>query len=135
MRLISEDKEAGLDILRLEGDIDIHFAPALRALLQAKSQRNCPALLLDFSRVDFIDSVGIAAILEYLRDVTNRGDRFCIGGLSPALRTIFGVVGLGSVMPVYTDAAKAKEAAIGNTLPQPSTPLFTPGAQHVASAA
>jgi anti-anti-sigma factor len=135
MRLISEDKEAGLDILRLEGDIDMHFAPALRSLLHGKSQRNCPALLLDLSRVDFIDSVGIAAILEYLRDVTNRGDRFCIGGLSPTLRTIFEVVDLGSVMPVYTDAAKAKEAAIRNILPQPSTPLFTPGAQHFVSAA
>ena len=124
MRLIDEYRERGVDVLRLEGDIDMHFAPALRALLQGKARRKCPALLLDMSGVNFIDSVGVAAILEYLRDATDYGGWFCIGGLTEPLRIIFEVVGLGKVMPVYIDAAKAKEALVSKRLPQVSTPLF-----------
>src|SRR4051794_39239663 len=124
MRLTDEWHENGIDVLRLAGEIDVHFAPALRALLQGKAERKCPTLLLDMSGVDFIDSLGLAAILEYLRDASASGTRFCIGGLSPSLRTILEVVGLGKVMPVYTDVAKAKQAVISNDLPQVSMPIF-----------
>ena len=128
MRLVDEYNESGVDVLRLAGDIDVHFAPGFRALLHAKAKRNCPALLLDMSGVDCIDSAGVAAILEYLRDATECGARFCIGGLTPTLRAIFEVVGLGKVMPIYTDAAKAKEALIANRLPPASSPLFAAAA-------
>ena len=128
MRLTDEYQEAGVDVLCLQGDIDMHFAPTLRALLQAKANRKCPALLLDMSGVDFIDSTAVAAILGYLRDATESGARFCIGGLSEPLRVIFEVVGLGKVMPVYGDADKAKQALSAGRLPQVSTPLFASAA-------
>jgi anti-sigma B factor antagonist len=128
MRLLQEYKENGVDILHLGGEIDMHFAPTLRAILRAKHNSNCRALLLDMSKVEFVDSVGLAAILEYLRDATEAGSRFCIGGLSEPLRTIFEVVGLGRVMPVYADAAKAKAAFLANDVPQPSMQLFAAAA-------
>jgi anti-sigma B factor antagonist len=128
MKLLKECDEAGVEILCLGGDIDMHFAPTLRLLLQGKARNKCPALLLDLSSVDFIDSVGMAAILEYLRDATDAGAQFCIGGLNEALRSIFEVVGLGKVMPVYVDAAKAKQAMMRNQIPEVSTPLFATAA-------
>ena len=128
MRLLREYSEAGVDVLCLGGEIDMHFAPTLRALLQVKAREKCPALLLDLTRVEFIDSVGVAAILEYLRDATDQGARFCIGGLSEPLRLIFEVVGLAMVMPVYRDAARAKQAIASGQLPQVSMPLFASAA-------
>ncbi|HEX8678530.1 MAG TPA: STAS domain-containing protein [Chthoniobacterales bacterium] len=128
MRLLQEYTQDGVDILHLGGDIDMHFAPTLRAVLRAKHNRNCPALLLDLSQVEFIDSVGLAALLEYLRDATDCGSRFCIGGLSESLRTIFEVVGLGKVMPVYADSAKAKAAFLADDVPEPSMRLFAEAA-------
>jgi anti-anti-sigma factor len=80
------------------------------------------------SGVEFIDSVGVAALLEYLRDATDCGARFCIGGLTPAVRATFEIVSIAKVMPVYVDAAKAKEALLSNQLPPVSTPLFAAAA-------
>jgi anti-anti-sigma factor len=128
MRLLREDNHDGIHTLCLGGEIDLHFAPTLRTLLRAKAREKCPALLLDLSGVDFIDSVGLAAILEYLRDATDGGAQFCIGGLSEPLRLIFDVVGLGKVMPVYRDAAMARRAMVGNQLPEVSMPLFASAA-------
>ena len=128
MRLLQEYTEDGVDILHLGGEIDMHFAPTLRAILRAKHNSKCPALLLDMSQVEFIDSVGLAAILEYLRDATEANARFCIGGISESLRTIFEVVGLGRVMPIYRDAAKAKSAFLANDVPEPSMQLFATAA-------
>jgi anti-sigma B factor antagonist len=128
MRLLQEYKQNGVEIVHLSGDIDLHFAPTLRAILKGKSRRNCPALLLDMTQVKFIDSTGVATILEYLRDATNCGGRFCIGGLSDTLRTIFTVVGLPKVMPIYANATKAKTAFLANNVPKPSNQLFAAAA-------
>jgi anti-anti-sigma regulatory factor len=88
--------------------------------------------LLDLSGVEFIDSRGLAAILEYLRDAADGGARFCIGGVSESLRTIFEVVGLGKVMPVYRDAANAKQALVKKHLPELSASLFRKAQDPIA---
>jgi anti-sigma B factor antagonist len=125
---LHEHQDSGVDVLELEGEIDLHYAPAFRDLLQAKVKSNCPALLLDLSRVSFIDSTGIAAILEYLRAATNSRARFCIGGVTEHVATVFRVVQLDKSMPIYMDAAAARDALVHDHLPAPSQPLFASAA-------
>ncbi|HEX8280180.1 MAG TPA: STAS domain-containing protein [Chthoniobacterales bacterium] len=120
--------ENGVDVLQLQGEIDLHYAPVLRALLKAKANSRCRSLLLDFSGVRFIDSTGIAAIVEYLRYSNTFGGRFCIGGLSEVVRTTFEIVRLDKAMPIFADLGKAKEALSYNALPRPSAPVFASAA-------
>ena len=91
----------------LEGDIDLHFAPVLRDMLQGKVKSRCPALILDFCGVDFIDSRGIAAILEYYRDSAENGGKVCLAALSPEVRPIIETVRLETVIPVFPTVSKA----------------------------
>lgn len=125
---LHEYSENGIDILQLGGEIDMHFAPVLHNLLKAKAKNRCPALLLDVSGVGFIDSRGLSAILEYLRDSKQFRGCYCIGGVSEQLRWTFEVIHLDKAMPVFTDVTQAKEALASNCLPMPSHPLFTPAA-------
>jgi anti-sigma B factor antagonist len=127
MRL-HEYTEGSVDVLELEGEIDMHFAPVLRRLLQGKRDASCPALLLDMSAVEFIDSTGLAVILEYVRDTSAYDGRFCIGGVSANLRTIFEIVRLDRAIPIYRDAATAKNALISGVIPAVSEPLFASAA-------
>jgi anti-sigma B factor antagonist len=123
MRL-HEQTQSGVDILRVEGEIDLHFAPVLRQVLSGKAKQRCPALLLDLTAVEFINSSGIAAILEYLREATDNRVPFCIGGVSPKLRPIIELVRLDRSMPVFADAARARDAIVARQLPSVSQPLF-----------
>ena len=127
MRL-HEYTEGGVEILELRGEIDLHYAPVLRKLLRAKADALCPALLLDMTGVEFIDSTGLAVILEYLRDATDNNCRFCIGGISTQLRTIFEIVRLDRTMPIFADATTAKNALISGCVPSVSEPLFATAA-------
>jgi anti-sigma B factor antagonist len=127
MRL-HEYKEGRVDVLELEGEIDMHFAPVLRRLLLGKREKHCPALLLDMSAVEFIDSTGLAVILEYLRDATGYDGRFCIGGISENLRMIFETVRLERVMPIFRDVAAAKHALLSGRIPAVSQPVFASAA-------
>ena len=127
MRL-HEYNQSGVDVLQLAGEIDMHFAPVLRQLLQGKREARCPALLLDLSAVEFIDSTGLAVILEHMRDTSAYDGRFCIGGVSENLRTVFEIVRLDRAMPIFLDATRAKNALISGRVPSVSEPLFASAA-------
>ena len=114
--------------LKLEGEIDLHFAPILRTVLVAKAKAQCPALLLDLTGVEFIDSTGLAAIIEYLRESAKFGGRFCIGGIGEQLRSTFEIVRLDRSMPIFTEAASARDALRRDRLPPASEPLFVSAA-------
>jgi anti-sigma B factor antagonist len=121
---LHEYRENGTDVLALAGEIDLHYAPAFRALLKAKAKTKCRRLLLDLSRVSFIDSTGLAVLIEYLRMSTAFDGRFCLGGIGKELGYIFETIRLDRAMPIFRDVARAKEALASDRLPSVSEPLF-----------
>lgn len=126
MKLIS-DTQGEVCILALAGEIDLHFAPVLRQLLDDKSKCECPALVLDLSEVSFIDSSGIAAILVGLRDAEKFGGIFCIGGISDALKAILHVIRLEMAMAIFSTRAEALAAISARKITKPGRPLFSRG--------
>jgi anti-sigma B factor antagonist len=75
------DQPGGPVLLRLRGELDVHGAPTLRArLLDLMPER--PPLVVDLRGQDFMDSSGLAALLELRSrarqvdwDVSMRGAR------------------------------------------------------------
>ena len=119
MRL-KEQVVEGVHVFALEGDIDMHFSTVLRDLFQGRLKEKCPALVLDFSQVQFIDSRGIATILEYLRDCGEYGGRICLAALSPEVKPIIDTVRLDTVMPIFAAVPEAIVAMKGQLETQPS---------------
>lgn len=125
MHLISDSQER-VRVLALGGDIDFHFAPVLRTLLEEKTKVPSETLVLDLSKATFIDSTGIAAIIEHLRSATRKASLFCIGGMSAAVKEIFEVICLRKVMPVFETKEEALEAIEQKRIGGPETPIFKP---------
>jgi anti-anti-sigma factor len=124
MRLLSDTGDQ-IRILALAGEIDLHFAPVLRALLEEKHEKAAEALVLDLSEVGFIDSTGIAAIIAHLRSAAQFGVKFVIGGMSQAVKEIFEVINLKKAMPVFETREAALQAIRDQRLGDPHEPLFS----------
>ena len=107
MRL-KESHEDGVVIFALSGAIDLHYAPTLRSLFQSKLNERCPALIVDLSAVDFIDSTGLATLIEYHRDAGAHGGIFSLAGINPNLKAIFDVVQLEKGLAIFPTVAEAK---------------------------
>ena len=68
--LITEDLRGNAVVLALKGELDLRTAPHLRVQL-AELVRRCDAdVVLDLEGVAFIDSTGLAAMLNALRRLT-----------------------------------------------------------------
>jgi anti-sigma B factor antagonist len=100
MRWTDTNRE-GFSVLILEGEIDLQHSPEVRVVLQKKIKSRCPALVIDFSAVTYIDSSGLATIVEYFRDSRDFSGKFALVGMNQRVRTIFDLVRLGEFMSVF----------------------------------
>jgi anti-anti-sigma factor len=78
----------------LRGEVDIDTAPRVRADLQALMAHDSAHLLIGCSGRTFIDSTGVAMLLEANRDVEAGGRHMLIVNVPEGSRRVFDVLGL-----------------------------------------
>ena len=77
------------------GEIDHHTAASIRAAIDNAAEINMPSLLiLDFTRVSFMDSSGIGLVMGRYRNLSRRGARLHITGTSPQIYKVMKLSGI-----------------------------------------
>src|SRR5688572_13454530 len=108
----TEERDAQLLTIKLSGEIDLQHSPKLRQLLQSKVSLKAPVILLDFTDVKYIDSSGLATLVEYYKNSRSFSGRLAVAGLSNRVRSIFDLVRLGEVFGIFATVSEAKEALL-----------------------
>jgi anti-sigma B factor antagonist len=96
----------------------------LRSLLVGNVKASCPALVLDLSGVRFIDSAGLAAIIEYFRDTATHDGVLCLSGLNDTLKSMFEIVRLDKLIPIFPTTAQAISAVKAGEVKSPGADFF-----------
>ncbi len=99
------------NVLPLEGEIDLHVSPNVTASLRMMIEKKPKQLIVDLSRVTYIDSSGLAALIEGMQNVEEHGGKFALAGLQETIRTIFEIARLDQVFQIFPDVAAALAAA------------------------
>ncbi|NDE85189.1 MAG: anti-sigma factor antagonist [Verrucomicrobia bacterium] len=107
---ITEKTDGGVLILTVSGEIDLNQSPTLRSTLRAKAAAKTPCLLLDFSAVLYIDSSGLATLIEYYQSSRTFAGKLALCSLAPRVRSSFDLVRLSEVFSIYPDLAAARKA-------------------------
>lgn len=97
------------NVLPLEGEIDLHVSPQVATSLNAMVEEKPKRLIVDLSRVSYIDSSGLAVLIEGMQNVENYGGKFILAGLQDNVRPIFEMARLDQVFVIFphVDAALA----------------------------
>ena len=98
------------NVLPLEGEIDLHVAPRIATSLSAMIEEKPPQLVVDLSRVTYIDSSGLAVLIEGMQNVEGYGGKFSLAGLQENVRPIFEIARLDQVFRIYPDVDAALAA-------------------------
>lgn len=107
---ITEKTEDGVPVMAINGDIDLESSPQLREALKPKIAAKVPKLLLDFAAVNYIDSSGLATLIEYFQGAQAHGGKLGLASLSPRVKNVFEIVRLQEVFSIYPDMASAVAA-------------------------
>jgi anti-sigma B factor antagonist len=95
------------ETITLAGEIDLHRSQEVKEALAAPIQRKTSRILLDLSSVSYIDSSGLAVLIEALQRVLGYGGKFGLFGLQESVRNIFGIARLDQVFQIYPDESAA----------------------------
>lgn len=76
-------------IFDISGDIDLASSPQLRkALLRELRELRMPRVVLNLKAVRYIDSSGVASLVEALKASRDSGSRLVLFGLNSAVREV-----------------------------------------------
>ena len=101
------------NVLPLEGDIDLHVSPVVTESLNAMIKKKPERIVIDLSRVTYIDSAGIAVLILAMQEVEAYGGKFFLSGLQETLRSIFETSRLERVFRIFPDVDAALAASDG----------------------
>lgn len=104
MKVVVEERAPGAYVVKPLGEVDMSTSPELRKVLLPLFRPETRFLLIDLSEVGYMDSSGIATLVEGLQ-LSQRGSiDFALAGLSPSVRAAFEVAHLMEVFRVVQQA-------------------------------
>jgi anti-sigma B factor antagonist len=98
---------AGYVVVEVGGEIDVYTAPKLRDSLNETTGSGHSHIVVDFSRVDFIDSTGLGVLVGVNRRLKAGNGVLRIVCPNDKLMKIFRISGLESVLDLYPSVATA----------------------------
>jgi anti-anti-sigma factor len=87
--VVVEAKTDNAVVLSLVGDLDLAGAPRFVSEAADVLRHGCRALVLDLAAVPFVDSAGLAALLNVLRRATAVKAKMVITGVDDRVRMVF----------------------------------------------
>ena len=93
--------EDGRLTVALNGEIDHHCAKAYIQAISAKIEAYTPDVcVLDFQDVSFVDSSGIAVVINALRSMTQIEGKLILTGISPQPMRVFRASGIDKLVDI-----------------------------------
>jgi anti-sigma B factor antagonist len=98
-------------ILDISGDIDLAHSTEVRRMVLLEFRENrTPRVILNLRDVRYIDSSGVASLVEGLKASRDVGSRLILFGLSPIAHEVLQLSRLLKIFEIYDTEDKALEA-------------------------
>ena len=104
---INIDMKNGVAVLKATGNLDADSVAQFKKEANKIIEEGCFRIVVDFKTLEFVDSMGLGALISLLRKVrTSKGD-LKIASLSKEVRTIFEITRLHCLFEILPDAETA----------------------------
>jgi anti-sigma B factor antagonist len=91
---VLSEKRQEATVLTPRGDIDMSCSPHFREALRQAQESRPKRLVVDMSGVGYMDSSGLATLVEAMKLTRNGGTRLVLSGLSDRVKAIFEIARL-----------------------------------------
>jgi anti-sigma B factor antagonist len=95
-------------VIDITGDIDLSSSPDLRkVLLRELKEKRTPRVIVNLAGVRYIDSSGVASLVEGLKASRDTGLRFALVGLSKGAREVLQLSRLIKIFEIHDNEEQA----------------------------
>jgi anti-sigma B factor antagonist len=110
---LSARNVGGHQVLDVGGEIDVYTAPQLRERLIALVEEGARQVVVDLSRVEFLDSTGLGVLVGALKRLRGVNGDLSLVCAQERLLKIFRITGLNRVFTIFDSIDAATSGANG----------------------
>lgn len=97
-------------VLEVAGEVDVYTAPKLREKLVALVSEGHHDIIVDMTKVDFLDSTGLGVLVGGLKRVLSHDGSLALVCDQERILKIFRITGLTKVFPIHSTLDEALQA-------------------------
>ena len=102
----STEDNQGVRLVRVRGEVDLSWSQRLRKSVLEALASNKP-VAVDLSAVTYIDSSGIAALVEGFQNARGKSQRFSLVAVSKPVYAVLELARLDRVFPIFASLEDA----------------------------
>jgi anti-anti-sigma factor len=107
---ISEQREGEVVVLEPVGRLNNDTSPEFQTRLLSCVNSGGAKVLVDLSRVDYVSSAGLRALMTASKQSKSAGGHLAVAALNPVVKEIFNISRFSYVVTVYETRAEALTA-------------------------
>jgi len=104
---VKTESKGGLMICRVEGEIDINTAPEIKKAFEKIIVKKDPKVVINLSKVTYVDSSGLATLVEILKNMRSYGGKLKLTNLSPKIKSLFEITKLEKLFDIIAEEEEA----------------------------
>jgi len=107
---VSSDMKENTPVLVVEGDITSESdSDIMKTYASIKEKHNPANLIINFEKTNYIDSAGIATLINIIQDMGEKNGRVAFVGLSNHFQKVMDIVGISDFVDIVNTNDQAME--------------------------
>ncbi len=94
----------GVAVFQVTGEINISTSPELKKIFEKNTAKK---IVGDFEKVTYVDSSGLATLVEMLKKTKTQGGQLGLAALSDKVRSLFEITKLDKLFPISLNQQEA----------------------------
>ncbi len=97
-------EDDGVTVFQVNGEINISSSPDLRKHFEKLSSKK---IVLDLEKVTYVDSSGLATLVEMLKKTKSKGGILGLAGMTDKVKSLFEITKLDKLFAIYPSRSQA----------------------------
>ncbi len=94
-------------VCRIDGDVDINTSPSIKKLFDKALAKKAAKMVVNLQGVNYVDSSGLATLVEILKNMRQYGGKLKLSNLSPKIKSLFDITKLDKLFEIASDEEEA----------------------------
>lgn len=101
------DTKGGITVCHLDGEVDINSSPAIKKAFDKHISSRADRIVINMTKVSYVDSSGLATLVELLKNMRSYGGRLRLSGLSAKVKSLFEITKLDKLFEIMQSEEEA----------------------------
>ena len=104
---IAQKQNNDITIFNIDGDIDINSSPEMREAFEDIANAKTMKIVVNLSNVSYVDSSGLATLVEMLKKTRSYGAKLRLASLAPKVKSLFEITKLEQLFDIFDTEEEA----------------------------